>query len=81
MPAGTGSAYAMLAGRTQSDIPNEADEVFVAALADGKVYIAYGTIAPKVQVAACTAARTATNKRFEGGSGKIPAQGHRPEDL
>jgi hypothetical protein len=65
VPAGTGSAYAMLAGRTQSDVPNEADEVFVAALADGKVYIAYGTIAPKVQVAACTAARTATNKRFE----------------
>jgi hypothetical protein len=63
VPAGTGSAYAMLAGRTQSDAPDDADEAFVAALADGKVYIAYGTIAPKVQVPACTAARAATNKQ------------------
>jgi hypothetical protein len=62
-PAGTISTYAILGGRTQSEVPDDADEVFVAALADGKVYIAYGSIAPKIQVKACTAARTATNKQ------------------
>ena len=40
-----------------------ADEVFASALADGKVYIAYGSIEPKVHVAACTALRAGYNKR------------------
>jgi hypothetical protein len=64
-PADATSVYAMLGGRTQSDVPNAADEVFVTALAGGKVYIAYGSIAPRVQVAACTAVRIATNKRAD----------------
>jgi hypothetical protein len=49
-PVSATFAYGFLAGRTQSDIPNAADEVFVSALANGKVYIAYGSIAPKVEV-------------------------------
>jgi hypothetical protein len=45
-PASATFAYGFLAGRTQSDIPNEADEVFVSAEVNGKVYVAYGSIEP-----------------------------------
>jgi hypothetical protein len=49
----------MLAGRTQSEIPDAADEVIVAAIANGKVYVAEGSIEPKVRVAACIARKKA----------------------
>jgi hypothetical protein len=64
-PASATFAYAMLAARTQSEIPNAADEVFVSALANGKVYIAYGSIDPKVEIAACVAIRSDYNKKAE----------------
>jgi hypothetical protein len=64
-PAGASFAYAMLAGRTQSDIPNAADNVFVSAIANGKVYIAYGSIDPKVQIPACIAIRTGYDRKAE----------------
>jgi hypothetical protein len=66
-PASATFAYGMLAGRTQDDIPNAADQVFVSALANGKVYIAYGSIEPKVQIAVCAVIRADYNKRAEGG--------------
>src|SRR5258708_27916236 len=59
-PASVTLAYAFLAGRTQSDIPSEADEVFVSAEVNGKVYVAYGSIEPAVQVPACTGVRAGT---------------------
>lgn len=62
-PAGATFAYGFLAGQTQSDIPDAADQVFVSALANGKVYIAYGSIAPKVQIAACSAIRADADKK------------------
>jgi hypothetical protein len=64
-PAGASFAYAMLAGRTQVDIPNAADNVFVSAIANGKVYITYGSIDPKVQVPACIAIRASYDKKTE----------------
>jgi hypothetical protein len=64
-PASATFAHGILAGRTQSEIPDAADEVFVSALANGKVYVAYGSIEPKVQIAACIAIRTGYNKRAE----------------
>jgi hypothetical protein len=64
-PASATFAHAILAGRTQSEIPDAADEVFVSALANGKVYVAYGSIAPEVRIAACIAIRTDYNKRAE----------------
>jgi len=64
-PASATFAYAMLAGQTQSEIPDAADEVFVSALAGGKVYIAYGSIQPEVKIAACMAIRTGYNKRSD----------------
>jgi hypothetical protein len=70
-PASATFAHAMLAGRTQSEIPNAADEVFVSALADGKVYIAYGSIEPEVKVAACMAIRADYSKRAEAADDKL----------
>jgi hypothetical protein len=58
-PAGASFAFAMLAGRTQSEIPDAADEVIVAAIANGKVYVAEGSITPKVKIAACIAQKKA----------------------
>ncbi|MES2196234.1 MAG: hypothetical protein V4517_17585 [Pseudomonadota bacterium] len=54
-PASASFAFAMLAARTQDAVPEAADEVFVSALANGKVYVAYGSIRPTVQVPACLA--------------------------
>lgn len=62
-PASAIFTYAMLAGRTQSEIPDAADEAYVSAIADGKVYIAYGSIQPEVKIAACMAIRDGYNKR------------------
>ena len=64
-PASATFAFAMLGGRTQDEAPNAADEVFVAALANGKVYVAYGSIKPKVAIPACVAIKTETNKKAE----------------
>jgi hypothetical protein len=64
-PAGATFVHGMLAGRTQSDIPNAADTVFVSAIANGKVYIAFGSIDPKVQIPACIAIRTSYDKKAE----------------
>jgi hypothetical protein len=64
-PASATFAYGFLAGHTQSEIPDEADEVFVSAQANGKVYVAYGSIEPPVQIPACTALRADYNKRSE----------------
>ena len=62
-PASATMVYGFLAGRTQSEIPDTADEVFVSAQVNDKVYVAYGSIEPDVQVAACTKLRADTNKR------------------
>jgi len=64
-PAATTFAYAMLAARTQDAIPDAADEVFVSALANGKVYIAYGSIRPKVQIPACLAIKADYDRKAE----------------
>jgi hypothetical protein len=64
-PANATFAYAMLGARTQSDIPNAADEVYVAALANGKAYVASSTVKPKVQVPACIAIRKSYEKKAE----------------
>ena len=64
-PAGASFAYGMLAGRTQSEIPDAADNVFVSAIANGKVYIAYGSIEPAVKVPDCIAIRAGYNKKAE----------------
>jgi hypothetical protein len=64
-PASAVFAYGILAGRTQSEIPDAADEVFVSALANGKVYVAYGSIDPEVKIAECITIRADYNKRSE----------------
>jgi hypothetical protein len=64
-PASATSAFAILAARTQDAIPDAADEVFVSALANGKVYVAYGSIRPTVQIPACLAIKTGYDKKAE----------------
>ena len=39
--------------------------MFVAALANGKLYVAYGSIRPKVHIPACVAIRNGYNKKAE----------------
>jgi hypothetical protein len=64
-PANVTFACGILAGRTQSEVPDAADEVFLSALADGKVYVAYGSIDPEVRIAECITICTDYNKRSE----------------
>jgi hypothetical protein len=73
-PATATFAHGILAGRTQDDIPNAANEVFVSALANGKVYIAYGSIEPEVRIAACLAIRSGYNKRAEAADEKLQSK-------
>lgn len=70
-PAAATLTYGFLAGRTQSDVPDSADEVFVTAIANGKVYVAYGSIEHAVKVPACTAARAEANKKAEEADEKL----------
>jgi hypothetical protein len=64
-PANASFAHAMLAGRTQSEIPDAADHVFVSAISGGKVYVAYGAIKTKVQVNACLPLRADFSEKTE----------------
>jgi len=64
-PDSASFASAILGGRTQDSLPDAANEVFVAALANGKVYVAYGSIKPKVEVPACLAIKSDYNKKAE----------------
>lgn len=72
-PAAATAAHAMLAARTQDAVPTEADEVFVAALANGKLYIAYGSIRPKVVVPACLAIKADYDKKAEKAAADLEA--------
>lgn len=70
-PASASYTYAFLAGRTQDSTPDAADEVFVAAIAGGKVYIAYGEIEPVVKIPACKAIMDEYNKKAEEAGDKL----------
>lgn len=64
-PASATFAFAILGGRTQDAVPEAANEVFVSALANGKVYVAFGSIKPKVEVPACVAIKQDCDKKAE----------------
>ena len=68
-------------GANPGRLPDAADEVFVAALANGKAYVASGTIKPKVQVPACIAIRTSYDKKAEQAARRSPVQPDRQEGL
>ncbi len=57
-PARAGFVFAMLAARTQSEVPAKADEIFVAAARDGRVFVArtqeFDAVGP---IASCDAIR------------------------
>ena len=62
-PPGAGFAYAMLAARTQSDLPGKADEIFIALSQGGRVFVAntkeFDAVGP---IAACEAIRNDLEK-------------------
>ncbi len=62
-PPGAGFAYAMLAARTQSDLPRKADEIFIALSQGGRVFVAntkqFNAVGP---IAACEAIRNDLEK-------------------
>jgi hypothetical protein len=62
-PPGAGFAYAMLAARTQSDLPGKADEIFIALSQGGRVFVAntkeFNAVGP---IAACDAIRNDLEK-------------------
>jgi hypothetical protein len=62
-PLGAGFAYAMLAARTQSDLPGKADEIFIALSQGGRVFVAntkeFNAVGP---IAACDAIRNDLEK-------------------
>jgi hypothetical protein len=74
LPAGATLAVAILGGRTQDTMPDEADEVFVSALANGKAYVAYGSIKPKMKIPACIAIKAEANKKAEKAAADFEAK-------
>ena len=80
-PAAASFAFAILGARTQDALPDAADEVFVAALANGKVYVAYGSINPKVEIPACLAIKKDYNKKAEKAADRPRGQADHPEGL
>ena len=74
LPAGATLAVAILGGRTQDTMPDEADEVFVSALANGKAYVAYGSIKPKMKIPACMRHQGRVNKKAEKAAADFEAK-------
>ena len=68
-PAGAAFAFAMLAARTQSEVPPKADEIFVAVAQGGRVFIAQTKEVSAVgPIASCDAIRgILVKKSFEAG--------------
>jgi hypothetical protein len=74
LPAGATLAVAILGGRTQDTMPDEADEVFVSALANGKAYVAYGSIKPKMKIPACMTIKAEANQKAEKAAADFEAK-------
>lgn len=80
-------AYAMLAGRTQSDTPYTADEVFVAAIKGSRAFVGFAPVDPPFGVPACRAAREAAEQKAKAaneaaeGSGRDEAAAKQAEAL
>jgi hypothetical protein len=72
-------AYAMLAGRTQSETPYVADEVFVAALKSGRAFVGFAPVEPAFAVPACRAAREAAEQKAKAASEAAESSGARDE--
>ena len=58
----------MLAGRTQSETPYVADEVFVAAIKGGRAFVGFAPVEPAFEVPACRAAREAAERKAKAAS-------------
>lgn len=76
MPLGGPRVFAMLANRTQDNAPTDAREVFVTAVRGDRVYIAYTELPKPIEIAACSSAHRANEKKVEalGDAGAKPGE-------
>ena len=72
-PAGATLVTAMLAGQTQDATPDAADQIYVAAIVNRRVYVVNGSIAPP-SVAACDTIRAEFEKKTTEAYERIPQQ-------
>lgn len=65
IPLGAPRTFAMLAARTQDRAPEEASEVFVAAIRGDRVFVANAALKQEIRVPACAKTRDAANKKLD----------------
>jgi hypothetical protein len=66
-------AHAVVGGRSQDQTPNEANEVFVAAVKGERVFVAFAAFEPPLAVQSCTAEREAAERKVKAlGEGARP---------
>jgi hypothetical protein len=68
-------AFAMLAGRTQSEMPDAADEVIVAALKGERAFIAHAALERKLSIAPCSRQRADAEAKAEQTQAGDPGAG------
>lgn len=64
-PLSSTAAYAILASRSQSEMPDVADEIFASVLADEHVFVVYGSLERSVRASSCLERRAAYMRRLE----------------
>ena len=63
----------MVGGRSQDQTPNEANEVFVAAVKGERAFVAFAAFEPALAVQSCTAEREAAERKVKAlGEGARP---------
>jgi len=68
------TAHAVVGGRSQDQTPNEANEVFVAAVKGERAFIAFAAFEPALAVKSCTAEREAAEQKVKAlGEGARPS--------
>ncbi len=65
IPLGQPRSFAMLAGRTQDRAPDEAGEVFVAAIRGDRVFVANAALKQAIKVASCSKERQAADRKLD----------------
>jgi hypothetical protein len=58
-------AHAVVGGRSQDQTPNEANEVFVAAVKGERAFVAFAAFEPALSVQSCTAEREAAEQKVK----------------
>lgn len=81
LPLGAPKSFAMLVARTQDRAPEEANEVFVAAIRGDRVYVANAELKQPLKVPACAKARQAADRKLDAAEKKEFKPGRDNTDL